>query len=99
MPRSFFVYSYQNKLLVRCCSSIVYCFALMYIFGIIKIKMKDLYLVSRDKTRNNVSGQAMIEYIIVLVCLLGLVLVLSILIYAFRQNGVRILDLVASEYP
>lgn len=45
------------------------------------------------------SGQAMLEYIIVFVSFLAVIVVLAILLYALRQNGVRVLDLVSSEYP
>ena len=45
------------------------------------------------------SGQAMLEYVIALVSLLGVVIALAFLMIAVKQNGVRILDLVASEYP
>ena len=45
------------------------------------------------------SGQAMVEYIIVFVVLLGVVSVASICLYAVRQQSNRALDLVASEYP
>jgi hypothetical protein len=50
------------------------------------------------KNRNR-SGQAMLEYIIVFVSFFAVILVLAILLYALRQNGVRVLDLVSSEYP
>ena len=49
--------------------------------------------------RKNVSGQAMLEYIIMFVALLGLVTVLAYCLYAVRQQSNRALDLVASEYP
>lgn len=44
-------------------------------------------------------GQAMIEYLIVFVAMLGVVTVLSLCLYAVRQKSNRTLDLVASEYP
>mgnify|MGYP003291459353 len=46
-----------------------------------------------------ISGQAMLEYIIVFVSFFAVITVLAILLYALRQNGVRVLDLVSSEYP
>ena len=45
------------------------------------------------------SGQAMLEYIIVFVSMLGVVAVFSLCLYAVRQQSNRALDLVASEYP
>ena len=45
------------------------------------------------------SGQAMVEYTIALIVLLTLTSLMSLLLYAIRQNGDRVLDLVASEYP
>ena len=41
----------------------------------------------------------MLEYIIVFVSFFAVIVVLAILLYALRQNGVRVLDLVSSEYP
>jgi hypothetical protein len=49
--------------------------------------------------KSNKSGQAMLEYIIVFVSFFAVIVVLAILLYALRQNGVRVLDLVSSEYP
>ena len=45
------------------------------------------------------SGQAMVEYVIVLVAMLGVVAMLALFLYAARQQSNRALDLVASEYP
>jgi hypothetical protein len=45
------------------------------------------------------SGQAMVEYVIVFAILLGVVAILSLCLYAVRQQSNRALDLVASEYP
>lgn len=44
-------------------------------------------------------GQTMVEYTIVLVVVLTLISLLTLMLYAVRQNGDRALDLVASEYP
>lgn len=41
----------------------------------------------------------MAEYLIVFVAVLGVVTVLSLFLYAVRQQSNRTLDLVASEYP
>jgi hypothetical protein len=41
----------------------------------------------------------MIEYVICAVMLVGAVAILSVFLYAMRENGARVLDLVASEYP
>lgn len=41
----------------------------------------------------------MVEYVIV-TCMFTLMLVImAVFLYVFRQEGVRVLDLVASEYP
>ena len=45
------------------------------------------------------SGQAMLEYILVFIVLLGLVAITAMCLYAVRQQSNRSLDLVASEYP
>lgn len=44
-------------------------------------------------------GQTMVEYLIVAGILLGVLVLLSFLLYALKLNGNRVLDLVASEYP
>ncbi len=41
----------------------------------------------------------MIEYVIALVVTLVLTGLMTLMLYAIRQNGDRVLDLVASEYP
>ena len=41
----------------------------------------------------------MTEYVVVAGMVLASVLVLGLLLYAFKEYGGRILDLVASEYP
>ncbi|NLB68452.1 MAG: hypothetical protein GX804_02030 [Lentisphaerae bacterium] len=45
------------------------------------------------------AGQVLVEYLIVTCVIILVVVVLSFLLYALRQNGNRVLDLVASEYP
>ena len=52
--------------------------------------------VSKDDHRH---GQVMIEYIIVFICMLGVMAIFSICLYVVRQQSNRSLDLVASEYP
>jgi len=54
--------------------------------------------VSYKKTRNR-SGQAMLEYVIALFTTLGVVIAMSYLMIAVKQNGSRALDLIASEAP
>jgi len=45
------------------------------------------------------SGQAMVEYIVVFVCMLAVIAIFALCLYAVRQQSNRALDLVASEYP
>ena len=58
-----------------------------------------LKLSHKRNSRRSRSGQAMVEYLIVFVVMLMVVTVLSIFLYAVRQQSNRTLDLVASEYP
>jgi len=46
-----------------------------------------------------VSGQAMIEYVLVAVALIALVSVMAVLHYAVRHQTERAVELVSSEYP
>lgn len=45
------------------------------------------------------NGQTMVEYVIAVGIMLTVIVMLSFLLYALKQNGNRVLDLVASEYP
>jgi hypothetical protein len=49
--------------------------------------------------RGDRCGQAMVEYMLAVVVVLGLLVPMACLLYALKQNGNRVLDLVASEYP
>lgn len=49
------------------------------------------------KKRRN--GQAMVEYVIVLVVLSALISVTALLLYATRSQAQRAAELVSSEYP
>lgn len=53
----------------------------------------------RKDAGNRRSGQAILEYVIVFVVMLGVVGLLTLFLYAVRQQSNRALDLVASEYP
>ena len=44
-------------------------------------------------------GQAMMEYVIAMCAVLCFVVMLAFLLIALKQNGARVLDLIASEYP
>lgn len=50
-----------------------------------------------SKKRRN--GQAMVEYVIVLVVLSALISVTALLLYATRSQSQRAAELVSSEYP
>ena len=45
------------------------------------------------------SGQTMVEYLVVAAMLTVMVSILALLFYVFKENGGRILDLAASDYP
>lgn len=45
------------------------------------------------------SGQVLVETVIVAASMLALVAIISLLIYAFKEHGGRVLDLLASDYP
>ena len=44
-------------------------------------------------------GQVMVEYTITAVILTTMVLVIALLLYTFREQSYRVVELVASEYP
>jgi uncharacterized membrane protein len=45
------------------------------------------------------AGQVMVEYVVVTGLLLGVLVMLAVFLYAFKEYGDRILDLIAYEYP
>jgi Flp pilus assembly pilin Flp len=45
------------------------------------------------------SGQAMIEYVVLAVFVILTVSIMAVLLYTFKEQGGRVLDLAASEYP
>lgn len=45
------------------------------------------------------SGQAMVEYVVLTGLMLGFLLILAIFLFAFKEAGGRVLDLIAYEYP
>ena len=45
------------------------------------------------------SGQAMVEYVVLTGLTLGVLLMLAIFLFAFKEAGGRVLDLIAYEYP
>ncbi|WFB35635.1 hypothetical protein P3T73_15905 [Kiritimatiellota bacterium B12222] len=51
------------------------------------------------KLQNRKTGQAMLEYVMVLAMTLGVIVMLGFFIYVFKEYGGRILELVSSEYP
>jgi len=44
-------------------------------------------------------GQALVEYVVTAGMLAAAVAILAVLLYAFREQSGRVLELVASEYP
>jgi hypothetical protein len=55
--------------------------------------------VITDRSQRRLRGQALVEYAITVGVIIALVSCASLLLYVFKENGGRILDLVASEYP
>ena len=52
-----------------------------------------------DRSTDGSSGQAMLEYVIVAGMLLATVGIMAVFLYSFKEQGGRVLDLAASEYP
>ena len=64
--------------------------------------MKSIVHASCDRQGSGFTastGQAMIEYVIVAGMLVSAAAILAVFLFTFRQQGGRILDLVASEFP
>jgi len=45
------------------------------------------------------TGQAMLEYIVVFGMSMGILILLGMFFYVFKEQGGRVLELIASEYP
>ena len=56
-------------------------------------------VVRQVATRRRKAGQAMVEYAVLTGLTLGILLVLAVFLYAFKETGGRVLDLIAYEYP
>jgi Tfp pilus assembly protein PilV len=54
---------------------------------------------NRTMYRKRNQGQAMLEFVMMFVLFMGVLAMLSLFLYTFKEYGGRILDLVASEYP
>lgn len=52
-----------------------------------------------EKGERRKSGQAMVEFLITASVIITMVAILSVLLYAFRQQSGRVINLVASEFP
>ncbi len=44
-------------------------------------------------------GQALVEFVVLAGILMALVAVMALFLYAFKEYGGRVLDLVAAEFP
>ena len=55
--------------------------------------------MQNNPMRRSRGGQAMLEYVIVFCVIASTIVALSFLLVALKENGARVLDLVASEYP
>lgn len=49
--------------------------------------------------RSSKSGQAMLEFVMVLAMSLGVILTLGFFIYVFKEHGGRVLDIISAPYP
>lgn len=45
------------------------------------------------------SGQAMTEYVLVMGTTIGVLVMMALLFYTFKEYGGRIINLISSEYP
>jgi len=51
------------------------------------------------KLRRGRSGQIMLEYAIVVAILVGVVSMLALFLFTFKEQGGRVMDLISSDYP
>jgi hypothetical protein len=55
--------------------------------------------VLQPDRKGTTNGQAMIEYVIMMVLLLSSAIILSIFLYTYKQHSDRVVNIVSSEYP
>ena len=51
------------------------------------------------KNRTSCGGQVIVEYVVTAGVLVFVGVLMALLLYTFRENGVRVLDLIASDHP
>lgn len=56
-------------------------------------------IAKRRKSIRSRRGQAMMEYVLVMGTTIGVLVMLALLFYTFKEYGGRILNLISSEYP
>ena len=52
-----------------------------------------------SKGLKNCDGQTMIEYVVMAVFIVLTITIMAVLLYTFREQSGRVLNLAASEYP
>ena len=54
---------------------------------------------TQDSGKSSRSGQAAVEYLVVVAAMIAMLAILVVFLGAFREYGGRILQIAASEYP
>jgi hypothetical protein len=54
---------------------------------------------NQQAVRRRKAGQAMVEYVVLTGLTLGVFVVVAVFLFAFKEAGGRVLDLISYEYP
>ncbi|MFW6151557.1 MAG: hypothetical protein ACOC6C_01125 [Verrucomicrobiota bacterium] len=54
---------------------------------------------ANQSSKRTKSGQTMVEYVIIAAIMVLSLTIMALFMYAFKEHGARVLDLVSSEYP
>ncbi len=52
-----------------------------------------------EKSKGRKSGQVMLEYVIAAGMLVGVLSMLALFLYTFKEQGTRVLDLISADFP
>lgn len=54
---------------------------------------------ANQASNGNKAGQTMVEYVVIAAIMVLSLTIMALFMYAFKEHGARVLDLVSSEYP
>lgn len=56
-------------------------------------------IMNKEEAHSKKAGQVMLEYVIVAGMLVGVLSMLALFLYTFKEQGTRVLDLISADFP